>query len=151
MVVPGSGEAGSLRDRIFAQRAADNASQFRVATGEWPVKFRDPFNAFTSSADRGRIRLGYTEPPQGRLAQLGEHQLDKLGVTGSSPVPPTYKSPALGGVFLRSHSETDTCGRAFHHDCQHDLRGAERRLPSGQTDVLETQRLADLYGCGEQH
>ena len=25
----------------------------------------------------------------GRLAQLGEHQLDKLGVTGSSPVPPT--------------------------------------------------------------
>ena len=27
-------------------------------------------------------------PPQGRLAQLGEHQLDKLGVTGSSPVPP---------------------------------------------------------------
>jgi hypothetical protein len=42
MVVPGSGEAGSLRDRIFAQRAADNASQFRVATGEWPVKFRDP-------------------------------------------------------------------------------------------------------------
>jgi hypothetical protein len=24
----------------------------------------------------------------GRLAQLGEHQLDKLGVTGSSPVPP---------------------------------------------------------------
>ncbi len=27
----------------------------------------------------------------GRLAQLGEHQLDKLGVTGSSPVPPTSK------------------------------------------------------------
>ena len=26
---------------------------------------------------------------KGRLAQLGEHQLDKLGVTGSSPVPPT--------------------------------------------------------------
>ena len=24
----------------------------------------------------------------GRLAQLGEHQLDKLGVTGSSPVTP---------------------------------------------------------------
>src|SRR2546422_6404179 len=27
----------------------------------------------------------------GRLAQLGEHQLDKLGVTGSSPVPPIEK------------------------------------------------------------
>jgi hypothetical protein len=25
---------------------------------------------------------------RGRLAQLGEHQLDKLGVTGSSPVTP---------------------------------------------------------------
>ena len=25
---------------------------------------------------------------EGRLAQLGEHQLDKLGVTGSSPVSP---------------------------------------------------------------
>ncbi len=32
--------------------------------------------------------LRYNRPPQGRLAQLGEHQLDKLGVTGSSPVPP---------------------------------------------------------------
>ena len=29
---------------------------------------------------------------RGRLAQLGEHQLDKLGVTGSNPVTPT-----LGG------------------------------------------------------
>ena len=28
----------------------------------------------------------------GRLAQLGEHQLDKLGVTGSSPVPPILVS-----------------------------------------------------------
>src|SRR4249919_328676 len=31
--------------------------------------------------------------PPGRLAQLGEHQLDKLGVTGSSPVPPTSMEP----------------------------------------------------------
>jgi hypothetical protein len=35
----------------------------------------------------------------GRLAQLGEHQLDKLGVTGSSPVPPTHESPATAGLF----------------------------------------------------
>ena len=33
---------------------------------------------------RGAARI----PEPGRLAQLGEHQLDKLGVTGSSPVPP---------------------------------------------------------------
>ena len=31
---------------------------------------------------------GYTPARPGRLAQLGEHQLDKLGVTGSSPVAP---------------------------------------------------------------
>jgi hypothetical protein len=48
-----------------------------------------------------RTRFRFTVPtriwlqswPQGRLAQLGEHQLDKLGVTGSSPVPPTKKNP----------------------------------------------------------
>src|SRR5207248_5723583 len=34
-------------------------------------------------------RGSYNPPDPGRLAQLGEHQLDKLGVTGSSPVPPT--------------------------------------------------------------
>ena len=32
-------------------------------------------------------------PRPGRLAQLGEHQLDKLGVTGSSPVPPITRKP----------------------------------------------------------
>src|SRR5450759_3023567 len=37
-------------------------------------------------------------PRPGRLAQLGEHQLDKLGVTGSSPVPP-MKTLAFAGVF----------------------------------------------------
>src|SRR4051794_35403416 len=38
-------------------------------------------------------------PAPGRLAQLGEHQLDKLGVTGSSPVPPTSEKPRSRGVF----------------------------------------------------
>ena len=36
----------------------------------------------------------------GRLAQLGEHQLDKLGVTGSSPVPPIHGSPAKAGFLF---------------------------------------------------
>ena len=35
----------------------------------------------------------------GRLAQLGEHQLDKLGVTGSSPVPPIH---VLSGLQRKS-------------------------------------------------
>jgi hypothetical protein len=30
---------------------------------------------------------------------LGEHQLDKLGVTGSSPVPPTHKASARPGAL----------------------------------------------------
>ena len=37
------------------------------------------------AVERPRLQSG----TQGRLAQLGEHQLDKLGDTGSSPVPPT--------------------------------------------------------------
>ncbi len=37
-------------------------------------------------SDRFDVRL--QSALLGRLAQLGEHQLDKLGVTGSSPVPP---------------------------------------------------------------
>jgi hypothetical protein len=44
----------------------------------------------------------------GRLAQLGEHQLDKLGVTGSSPVPPIGPGSPLarrpGADFRRSRS-----------------------------------------------
>ena len=43
--------------------------------------------------------MGATIRAPGRLAQLGEHQLDKLGVTGSSPVPPTIRKPRSGGVF----------------------------------------------------
>src|SRR4051812_24293142 len=37
---------------------------------------------------------------RGRLAQLGEHQLDKLGVTGSSPVPPIIQKPCKSGAFV---------------------------------------------------
>ena len=31
---------------------------------------------------------------------MGEHQLDKLGVTGSSPVPPKGKPAGNGGFFV---------------------------------------------------
>ena len=40
----------------------------------------------------------------GRLAQLGEHQLDKLGVSGSNPLSPTIFFPLRNGfvkaIFL---------------------------------------------------
>src|SRR5881397_2945641 len=41
----------------------------------------------------------------GRLAQLGEHQLDKLGVTGSSPVPPIRRSKS--GTPSASHDDVE--------------------------------------------
>ena len=42
----------------------------------------------------------------GRLAQLGEHQLDKLGVTGSSPVPPIARKPCKCRAFVVSGENT---------------------------------------------
>ncbi len=66
------------------------------------------FTAALGANERGSGLLGALHPSAetanlcalGRLAQLGEHQLDKLGVTGSSPVPPTKKSPANAGFFF---------------------------------------------------
>ena len=55
----------------------------RIATS---VDSHSSARAIPSSADRSRT-AGIIDR-RGRLAQLGEHQLDKLGVTGSSPVPP---------------------------------------------------------------
>src|SRR5256885_1637524 len=46
------------------------------------------------------VRDAATISDPGRLAQLGEHQLDKLGVTGSSPVPPTPKAPGKAGFLF---------------------------------------------------
>ncbi len=45
---------------------------------------------------------------RGLLAQLGEHQLDKLGVTGSSPVPP-IREKALQKQGLFRLSSTGEC------------------------------------------
>jgi hypothetical protein len=53
---------------------------------------------------------------EGRLAQLGEHQLDKLGVTGSSPVPPTSQSPALAGFSLASSGHNRVTRFAYQQD-----------------------------------
>jgi hypothetical protein len=53
-------------------------------------------------------------PLPGRLAQLGEHQLDKLGVTGSSPVPPTLRLAGLvfGGVTIHTPASSPVNLRA---------------------------------------
>jgi hypothetical protein len=47
---------------------------------------------------------------------LGEHQLDKLGVTGSSPVPPTSQKPRyLPRGFCLGHART-VFRRALKHE-----------------------------------
>ena len=48
-----------------------------------------PQEGLPRGRDRGADAVD--SAPPGRLAQLGEHQLDKLGVTGSEPVPPMKK------------------------------------------------------------
>ena len=60
----------------------------------------------------------------GALAQLGEHQLCKLGVAGSSPARSTFEAPANAGV---SSSQTET----LVDPCPQNVRSglARDRLP----------------------
>lgn len=45
----------------------------------------------------------------GALAQLGEHQLCKLGVAGSSPARSTFGAPANAGVSSQTETLVDPC------------------------------------------
>jgi hypothetical protein len=76
---PGAG------DRRLHRLVHRNAPPFRVAIPRPGVRSVPVDGSALASSHR---RGGYNRPNPGRLAQLGEHQLDKLGVTGSSPVPP---------------------------------------------------------------
>ena len=86
-----------------------------------------PFYALRAEADSASLSH------LGRLAQLGEHQLDKLGVTGSSPVPPIGKGPG-NGAFLVLGSLKDagfaSCDSSMGARCQRSSRG----LVEPQTD-----------------
>ena len=62
----------------------------------------------STSGDARDRSLGCRLP--GRLAQLGERRLDKAEVTGSSPVSPTYESPAPAG-FSRSRAQIASTNR----------------------------------------
>src|SRR5436189_6176290 len=69
--------------------------------GEAGRSFTDTKHRFRSgrgSPAAGAATIGIP----GRLAQLGEHQLDKLGVTGSSPVPPIRKTCKRATPFAES-------------------------------------------------
>ena len=82
--------------------ATGSSSASRSEPRAAPARARAPISTSSSVARASRSihpRSSAKIPAQGRLAQLGEHQLDKLGVTGSSPVPPTSRKPRLGGVF----------------------------------------------------
>src|ERR1700722_14092360 len=78
-------------------------------------------------------------PAPGRLAQLGEHQLDKLGVTGSSPVPPIEK-PRSGAFLLRGWTTEAAVEEGF--PCQ-DVR-------SGRRGFVESQKWPLLSGCARR-
>ena len=85
--------------------------------------------------------------PQGRLAQLGEHQLDKLGVTGSSPVPPTSRREPK--VLLIEGFWLFFGARGFRFRTLKTARfvvGLPHRLPhtKGTENVPMNHELADL-------
>ena len=96
---------GSRRStRICWRSACTSASRCRRAEAR-PRRLHGLLHrhalALRGAVARGGVRSlaapsGYNPVAGGRLAQLGEHQLDKLGVTGSSPVPPTRKGPLVG-------------------------------------------------------
>ena len=74
---------------------------------------------------------------QGRLAQLGEHQLDKLGVTGSSPVPPTHHEiPKMGGFVVKARPAA-TVGHSPART-RRAPSSAQRRLGSTISSFVES-------------
>ena len=113
-----------------------------------PVCRADPPNGCHAAATEpsGPGRRGpdsATVLDSGRLAQLGEHQLDKLGVTGSSPVAPTYETrwkrrvsslPRLRSFDRLRHRQRLVCA----HSCP--FNGPLERLP-----LLRGQPLAVLH------
>jgi hypothetical protein len=73
----GNFEAGEDIDAAICAALSGQADELRLEQAKpVPLRIEGP----------GSPALDWKS--QGRLAQLGEHQLDKLGVTGSSPVPP---------------------------------------------------------------
>src|SRR3954466_4843737 len=69
-----------------------------------------------------------------RRSVLRDVQLDKLGVTGSSPVPPTRQTPANAGL---SYSERQTPCRA----CPQNVRSGAR-LASELAATTRSPKLA---------
>jgi hypothetical protein len=67
---------------------------------------------------------------------LGEHQLDKLGVTGSSPVPPISKRRANAGFFaLKSGT-----GDAAEHPVAREWR-VRVRVRAGTASTAEVTKV----------
>jgi hypothetical protein len=93
-----------------------------------------------SARGSGDSATRYTDPPQGRLAQLGEHQLDKLGVTGSSPVPPTSQKPRSAGFFVRPRKGE----RCFEARYVSNLSAAQRLLRDGDVPRVLILTTFDL-------
>ena len=89
-----------------------------------------------------QVTSGFVRHP-GRLAQLGERQLDKLEVTGSIPVRPPRKGPgngafsfASGGRVVRVRGFGNRFGNASRpRACRSELGGARRSACEGRGRV----------------
>ena len=78
------------------------------AQSRWSARvFGD--EALSDRAPRGpkQVRNGLSQSTDGRLAQLVEHYLDTVGVTGSIPVAPTTPCIQLGRQGLQDLAQTD--------------------------------------------
>ena len=100
----GEGERQRRRDRDRPPardvgRAPRRDAPPRAPSPRCPLRRRDDVRRRRPGPGRAlRAGLSYTRR-RGRLAQLGEHQLDKLGVTGSSPVAPISGKTRIDSVF----------------------------------------------------
>ena len=90
------GTSAKMIDQTYGHLAEDAEAQNLSLLNSWGRRI---VGAPANQGPRCNALLPATMLPPGRLAQLGEHQLDKLGVTGSSPVPPTSRKPRAPGLF----------------------------------------------------
>ena len=97
---------GGHRDRRSRPRGSSCASRRRR---EGPALAYAPLERRLMPGHCAPADRCYHRGP-GRLAQLVEHQLDKLGVTGSSPVPPIPGILPHQAGFLRFPAFRSRCG-----------------------------------------
>ena len=105
----------------------------------------EPVTLLVGRASHNRLRAR-SRITAGRIAQLGERQLDKLEVTGSSPVAPTAKttseSPVNAGLFVLR--KLSTVGRFVGTISEQLCRGSQSRLGSSVGGSVEGEQAVGV-------